>query len=566
MARGVAVTAVIVALVVCLSGAAKQDVWLFTLVGDGHLRIPLIDIGIPVVGGFVEKSQQDTFLRNAEQLEKAMELHWSVDANCIHQVRAWEVSQSEYYDQLEEFAEKPDKDDILVFYYSGHGGVGRMGPVFSDGELTASYDGLAYSLHKTQAASTIFILDTCYAGSASDSGFAMPYNYWILASTCADWVTWNDIFIHKISPFTAALIESIRAGATGIREMYENAESAPVWGFLSKLQPCPPIMYFPSTYATQDLIIQGAIGQFVVSPYDYLIRSLASWGNVTDLAFSPDSTLLAAAGVNATLWDVATGQTLHTFSGSGGFVRCVAFSPDGKLLVSGLADSIKVWDVTTGSLMRTLTGHTTMVKCIAFSPDGALLASGSLRTVKLWDTATWQELRPLTLPSAIWVNCISFGPDTYISSSDRTSFYKLALGADDGRISVWHVPQGAPIYSIQGHVGSVRSVTFSPDGRTLASGSDDETIKLWDVASGNEIRTLTGHTDGVNSVAFSPSGTILASAGEDMTVRLWNPATGTLLRTMTEHTAIVPSLAFSPDGTLLASGDHDFRILLHGDR
>ena len=118
MTRGVAVTAIIVAFVVCLSGVAKQDVWLFTLVGDGRVRIPLIDIGIPIVGGFLEESQQDTFLNNAKQLEDAMKLHWSVDANRVQQVRAWEVSQSEYYDQLGEFAEKPDEDDILVFYYS----------------------------------------------------------------------------------------------------------------------------------------------------------------------------------------------------------------------------------------------------------------------------------------------------------------------------------------------------------------------------------------------------------------------------------------------------------------
>ena len=74
------------------------------------------------------------------------------------------------------------------------------------------------------------------------------------------------------------------------------------------------------------------------------------------------------------------------------------------------------------------------------------------------------------------------------------------------------------IFTLSGHLGSVESVCFSPDGKFIASGSNDNTIKIWNLKEQKEMFTLSGHSGSVESVCFSPDGKLIASGSEDKTI------------------------------------------------
>jgi transcriptional regulator with XRE-family HTH domain len=139
----------------------------------------------------------------------------------------------------------------------------------------------------------------------------------------------------------------------------------------------------------------------------------------------------------------------------------------------------------------------------------------------------------------------------------------LAAGSDDGSIRSWDLATRQPRRPVTA-TGSVYSVAFSPDGKSLAAGSNDGSVRLWDVATSQQAGgALTAHTSRVDSVAFSRDGKTLAAGSDDGRVRLWDLAThrpigGPLSN---GHTS-VNSVAFSRDGKTLAAGSDDGRVRL----
>jgi len=271
--------------------------------------------------------------------------------------------------------------------------------------------------------------------------------------------------------------------------------------------------------------------------------------NWTDeVSFSPDGRLLAVAhfkGRTAVLWDVASQQRVGNVGEHLGACRGVKFSPDGKVIATAGNDgSVQISDVSTRKRIHLLPIMADASKAsLAFHPSKAILATAR-HDLRFFDLQNGKQLDLLAAGPTNDVQSVVFSPDGN----------RLALGMENGQVSIWDFVTGNLLRRFQQHSASARIkvLCFSHDGLLLASGGFDGLVVLYDVGKGMCTR-LEGHTDRVFGLAFAPDDKTLVSTSWDGSIRFWSLANYQVALVLTPEGGADNSVAFSPDGNLMAT-------------
>jgi tetratricopeptide (TPR) repeat protein len=213
---------------------------------------------------------------------------------------------------------------------------------------------------------------------------------------------------------------------------------------------------------------------------------------------------------------------------------------------------VRLWDAASGQAVGHALEHPRGVRSVAFSPDGKTILTGCQDgVVRLWGAATGQPVgQPMKNPGlgGLWVKYrAAFSPD------GKTI---LSVG-EDYTARLWGAATGQAVGRPMVHSAQVRSVAFSPDGKLILTGSDDKTAQLWDAATGERIGRAFEHPAPVYSAAFSPDGKTILTGCRDQRARLWDRDTGQPIGPPLEHPYYVLGVAFSPDGRFLLTQGSD---------
>ncbi len=244
------------------------------------------------------------------------------------------------------------------------------------------------------------------------------------------------------------------------------------------------------------------------------------------------------------------GDQLATLKGHQATVDCVAFSRDGKRLASGGQDGqVKIWNSAKAELIKTLRVDSDAVWSLAFTPDGKYLMTGSVNIVQFWDADSWQ----------MWTNfpgelAVLSRTGTFLATAASSPFYYEAASG----VKFWNWRTGELLRSFD---QSARALALSSDGSRLAIAGTNNVIEIWDTASGKAVREYPTKNP-VWSLNFSPDDRQLLSTGWSSEASLWNLAGQSAPQIISGHQLHVWSAVYSADGATIATTSSDQTVRL----
>ncbi len=285
------------------------------------------------------------------------------------------------------------------------------------------------------------------------------------------------------------------------------------------------------------------------------LSASALMGGGGGAAITPDGNQLAFVVTDGVekhevkFWDLATGREARAVNLPNKEIESIeiAFTSDGRLLVSGIVDKrLRLWDVSGKINERDLATTTTDRGVIRFSRDGRTLALAEGFTVKLWDVATLRELPMLTAPqSGLLPSQVS------IFANFSEDGKKLATGGFGTPTILWETETVKQLVKMSGRTNMAYEVAFSADGTRLSSGGRTR----WDLRTGRGMRLTSAPSDGVFGMP-SPDGKLLATFTMNSNVlTILEVPSGRQLQRLAPASGggVINRVNFSPDGTMLVT-------------
>jgi WD40 repeat protein/tetratricopeptide (TPR) repeat protein len=290
------------------------------------------------------------------------------------------------------------------------------------------------------------------------------------------------------------------------------------------------------------------------------------------VAFSPDGrTILTAGGREAWLWDAATGQQIGKTWPLGDAFTAMAFSPDSKRVITASANlkagtgQARLWDARQGSLICDPVSIVGAITSLAFSPDGKtiLVATGnyqsSIGEAWFWDAGSLKPRVQLSGYAGL-IAAVAYCPDgkTVVIASRN---------ANDGNsdLGFWDTETLNPAGKTIAMNGLVVDMVLTPDAKGIITAHYDQrgggAVRFWDRATGPQINRPMELNDFIRSVALSPDGRFLATTTENFIsksgeAQLWEMSTAKVVGGPIALSGAFSQVVFSPDGrAILASAN-----------
>jgi len=229
---------------------------------------------------------------------------------------------------------------------------------------------------------------------------------------------------------------------------------------------------------------------------------------------------------------------------------CIAYSSDNKYIAYGSKDkTINILNIN-GEYIKTLIGHKYEIYCIAYSPNGKYIISisGSIdKTIRIWDTHNYECIQNYNISD--YIKCISFSMDSkYIAYGSKC------------KIGIIDINTGRIITKRDCHTSTINCIAFSPDNNYIVSGSNDKSICITNITN-NTYKKIICKTN-VMCVVYSPCGTKIVYSLLDNIIHNYHIKDRHIFAMHTNHTEYITCLAYSSNGEYIVSGSNNKTICI----